>query len=342
MPKRKKIRIGIVGCGKIFDRHIEAITANANDFELVALCDIDKRKLDIRAKEHEVFGFTDYKEMYKIMKGKMDMVSIATPNSCHYDQAIDALKSGYDILVEKPIDFRNKRVEEICAWAKKLKKKAYAVLQVRYNPTVGMVKEALESKLLGDIRSVSLTQRWQRPESYFDSWRADINVGGRTLYEVGIHYLDIIQLLFGLPEVKSSATFNNKHKHVEFEDTVFSIMQFPSGASGSLEVTIASEPSNLECTLSIMGSEGYVEIGGRALDKIERAMFLNQIFEDKWNKLVGRYGKSLEPNSYGTHSGSCPNHPTLYAEIVKDKGIDIAEAINSIKFIERVYEKEIK
>ena len=205
-----------------------------------------------------------------------------------------------------------------------------------------MVKEALGNNLLGDIRSVTLTQRWQRPESYFDSWRADINVGGRTLYEVGIHYMDIIQLLFGLPEVKSSATFNNKHKYVEFEDTVFSILQFPSGASGSLEVTIASEPSNLECTLSVMGSEGYIEVGGRALDKIERAMFLNQIFEDKWNKLVGKFGKSLEPNSYGTHAGSCPNHPTLYAEIAKGKGIDISEAINSIKFIERVYDKEIK
>lgn len=338
----KKFKIGVIGCGTIFDRHIEAIKANSFNYKLVALCDIDKRRLDIRSREYDVPGFTDHKEMLKRMKGKMDLVAIATPNSHHYQQAMDCLVAGMNILVEKPIDFKHQRVKEISKFAKKVGKKAYAVLQVRFNPTVGMVREALNKGFLGDIRSVSLTQRWQRPESYFDSWRADLTVGGRTLYEVGIHYLDIVQLLFGLPRVLSSATFNNKHKHVEFEDTVFSILQFPSGASGSLEVTIASEPSNLECSLSIMGSEGFIKIGGRALDAIERASFASKIFEDKWSNLTKKYGNSLEPNSYGTHAGSCPNHPTLYAEIAAGRGIAIEEAINSIEFIERVYEKEAK
>lgn len=342
MNPGRKFKVGVIGCGTIFDRHIEAINANSENYKLVALCDIDEKKLEIRSKEHDVPGFPSHKEMLSKMKGKMNLVVIATPNSRHFGQAMDSLERGMNILVEKPIDFKHGRVKEIAKYAKKVGKKAYAVLQVRYNPTVGMVKEALDKGYLGDIRSVSLTQRWQRPESYFDSWRADLKIGGRTLYEVGIHYLDIIQLLFGLPKVKSAATFNNKHKHVKFEDTVFSILQFPSGASGSLEVTIASEPSNLECSLSIMGSEGFIKVGGRALDAIDRAMFLSKIFEDKWHTLIKKYGDSLEPNSYGTHAGSCPNHPTLYAEIAKGRGIPIEEAINSIEFIERVYEKEIK
>lgn len=342
MPTSKKYRVGIIGCGTIFDRHIEAIHANNENFKLVALCDIDERKLEHRSKEHDVAGFTDHKEMLKKMRGRLDLIVIATPNSLHFEHATNSLAAGMNILVEKPIDFRHERVEKISKLAKKRGKKAWAVLQVRYNPTVGMIREALSKGYLGDIRSISLTQRWQRPESYFDSWRADINVGGRTLYEVGIHYLDIIQLLFGLPKVKCSVTFNNKHKHVKFEDTVFSILQFPSGASGSLEVTIASEPSNLECSLSIMGSEGFIKVGGRALDAIDRAMFANKIFEGKWHDLSKKYGDSLEPNFYGTHAGSCPNHPTLYAEIAAGRGIAIGEAINSIKFIERVYEKEVK
>lgn len=342
MPARKKHKIGIIGCGVIFERHIEAIKANSDHFELVALCDIDKRKLSTRAKELLIPGFTNHKEMLKKMKGKMDLVTISTPNSFHFEQAVDALNANMNILVEKPIDFKSERVKEIDKLAKKVGKKAYAVLQVRYNPTVNMVKEALKKNLLGDIRSVSLIQRWQRPESYFDSWRADILVGGRTLYEVGIHYLDIIQLLFGLPKALSSATFNNKHKHVQFEDTVFSILQFPSGASGSIEVTIASEPSNLECSLSIMGSEGFIKIGGRALDTIDRAMFLSKIYEERWDSLTKNYEQSLEPNSYGTHAGSCPNHPTIYSEIARGNGINISEAINPIKFIENIYEKEVK
>jgi UDP-N-acetyl-2-amino-2-deoxyglucuronate dehydrogenase len=336
-----KYKVGIIGCGMIFDRHLEAIHANSDHFELVALCDIDPKKTEHRSKEYQVPGFTDYKEMLQKMKGKMTMVTIATPNSLHYQQAIDSLQAGYDILVEKPIDFVESRVQEIANVAKKLQRNAYAVLQVRYNPTVSMVREALDQKLFGDIRSVSLIQRWQRPLSYFESWRADINVGGRTLYEVGIHYLDIVQLLFGVPTVKASASFNNKHKHVTFEDTVFGILQFPDGASGSLEVTIASEPSNLECSIAVLGSEGFIKIGGRALDQVERVMFSNDLVTRKWEKLVANHGESLEPNSYGTHAGSCPNHPTLYQEIGAGNGIKLEDAINSIKFIENVYAKEV-
>lgn len=338
----KKNKIGVIGCGWIFDKHIEAIKTNGDKFELVCLCDIDEKKIKNRAQEYGVPGYTDYKKMLKEMKGKVDFISIATPNSLHYQQAIDALDSGCNVLIEKPIDFNHKRVQEISAHAKKIGRKAYAVLQVRYNPTVGMVKEALELGYLGTIRSVSLIQRWQRPESYFDSWRADLEIGGRTLYEVGIHYLDIVQLLFGLPDIKASASFNNKHKNVKFEDTVFSIFHFPSGASGSCEVTIASEPCNLECSISILGSEGFIKIAGRALDEIEKAMFLNNIYEAKWDALTAKHGKAISPISYGTHSGSCPNHPTLYAEIGKGKGIEVTEAINSIKFIERIYNKEVK
>ena len=342
MKKTTKYQVGIIGCGVIFDRHMQAITANSQDYELVALCDIEQRKVNIRAEEFGVPGFVDYKKMLKDMEGKMNFVVIATPNSLHYDMAMDSMKAGYNILVEKPVDFSHARVKELSDFSRNNNVEAYAVLQVRYNPTVEVIREALNQKFIGDIRSVSLLQRWQRPSQYFDSWRADIRVGGRTLYEVAIHYLDIVQLLFGVPNVIASATFNNKHKHVAFEDTAFSIMRFPNGASGSIEVTIASEPSNLECSLSITGSEGFIKIGGRALDQVEQAIFSNTLLEEKWKNIVTAHGNALEPNSYGTHAGSCPNHPTLYKHIALGEGLKIDETINSIDFIERIYNKEIK
>lgn len=337
----KKYKVGIIGCGVIFDRHIEAIETNKNVYKLVALCDIDVKKADIRALEYKVKGFYDYKKMLVEMKNNMNFVVIATPNSLHYQQAIDSLNSGYDILIEKPVDFSHLRVKEIANLASGLGKKAYAVLQVRYNPTVHMLKEGIQKNFLGTIRSVSLIQRWQRPSSYFDSWRADKKIGGRILYEVGIHYLDIMQYVFGLPNVISSATFNNKHKNVDFEDTVFSILEFPNHESGSIEVTIASEPSNVECSLSVLGSEGYIKIGGRALDKLEVAKFSNSMIESEWLNLGKKYGNSIAPNSYGTHLGSCPNHPYLYSEISKGRGTYVKEAINSVMFIEEIYKKEI-
>lgn len=339
--RHEKYFVGVVGCGNIFPRHLEAIYDNKNKFELVAVTDIDPFKVDVRSKELNIPGFTDYKEMFKKMGNKMNLIALCTPNSFHYEQAMWALDSGYNILVEKPIAFEASAVKKIAQEAKKHELEAYAVLQVRYNPTIELLKKLLRKDIVGDIRSVSLIQRWQRPESYFESWRADINVGGRTLYEVGIHYMDIMQLLFGVPDVKATATFSNKHKNIPFEDTVFSILKFPSGASGSLEVTIASEPKNLECSLSVMGSRGYIKIGGKALDSVEIAEFSSPTLKQMWEEEEKKVGLSLDPNSYGLYSGSCPNHPTLYKEIAQGRGIDISESIDVVKFIEDVYNKEI-
>lgn len=335
-----KKRVGIIGCGHILVRHLESIKLNNNDFELVALCDIDKEVLDKALAENEAKGFLDYKKMLKEMKGKMDFVTIATPNHLHYPMAMDALDSGYDILIEKPIAFEASKVQEIADKAKELGREAYAVLQVRYNPTVKMLKDTLDAGILGDIRSVSFIQRWQRPVGYFKDWRGSVEEGGRSLFEYAIHYLDIIQSMFGVPEVKSTHTFNHKHLEIPFEDTLYSVVEYKNGASGAVEVNVSVEPSNLECSVSIMGSQGYLEIGGNALDQVIRASFETGELEGKWKDIEKAAGKSIAPNSYGTHVGSCPNHPILYGEIAEGNGIKITDAIPSIHFIEKLYEKE--
>jgi UDP-N-acetyl-2-amino-2-deoxyglucuronate dehydrogenase len=333
-------RVGIIGCGHILVRHLESIKLNNNDFELVALCDVDKKVLDEALKENEAEGFTDYKKMLKEMKGKMDFVTIATPNHLHYQMAMDALEAGYDILIEKPIAFKASKVQEISDKAEELGREAYVVLQVRYNPTVKMLKEVMKQGILGDIRSVSFIQRWQRPVGYFQDWRGSIEEGGRLLFEYAIHYLDIIQALFGVPEVKSTHTFNHKHMNIPFEDTLYSVVEYNNGASGAVEVNVAVEPSNLECSVSIMGSQGYLEIGGNALEQVNRASFETGKLEGKWKDIEKGSGKSISPNSYGTHVGSCPNHPILYGEIAEGRGITVTEAIPSIHFIEELYAKE--
>lgn len=339
----KKRKVAIIGCGHILIRHIESINENPKDFELVALCDIDKKTLEKAVKENgNIPGFTDYKKMLKEMKGKVNFVVIATPNYLHYEMAINALKEGYDILIEKPIAFKSLKVKKIQELANKLGREAYCVLQVRYNPTVKMIEEALKKKMLGNIRCVNFIQRWQRPLGYFKDWRGSLDQGGKSLYEYAIHYLDVVQRSFGVPKVKATHTFNHKHMQIPFEDTLYSIVEYNNGVSGSIEVNVAVEPSNLECSISIIGSKGFLKISGNALDKVEKASFETEDLQKKWEQLEKSFGEAITPNSYGTHVGSCPNHPTLYKEIAKGKGFKVSEAVASIKFIEDVYKKEEK
>lgn len=327
----KQYKVGIIGCGAILPRHLEAIEFNDN-FKLVALCDIQDSLVNSLSKKHKVKGYTDYKKM--ITSKEVNFVVVATPNSLHMEQSMFALENGCDIIVEKPVAFTKQEVEKINQIAKQNNQNAYCVLQVRLNPTIQIVKDVINENLLGDIRGVNFIQRWQRPFEYFSGWRAEPFVGGGTLYECGIHYLDVIQHLFGTPKVVDSKVYTVKHKGQPIEDTIYSIFDW-NEFGGTCEVTIAAEPQNLECSLSILGSNGYVKIGGKAFNIIESANFLSHGCRVKYDYILEKYPYSKEPNSYGSYAGSCPNHPEVYANLDKFR---ISESYNVIELIDNIYQ----
>lgn len=327
---KNKYKVGIIGCGSIFPRHLEAINEN-EDFELISICDINSELCDSIAKRLKVKSYPNYKEM--IQQEDVNFIVICTPNSLHFEQSKFALENNCDILVEKPVSFNPDQILEIEKIAKKNSQKAYCVLQVRLNPTVQLVKEVLSSNLLGNIRGVSLIQRWQRPLEYFSGWRAEPLIGGGTLYECGIHYLDVFQYLFGLPKVVSSKSYMTKHKQQLIEDTIYSIVDFGE-YGGTCEVTISAEPQNLETSLSIMGANGYIKIGGKAMNIVESYNFLSNGSKVMYENLIKKFPYSKEPNSYGSYQGSCPNHPELYRNLNK---FEMIESFNVVKLIDDIY-----
>lgn len=323
-------RVGIIGCGKILIRHIESIEQN-NNFELVSVCDINKNKVNKAATAYGASSYTSYKEM--IDEKNLNLIVVATPNSLHFEQAKYALENGCDVIVEKPVSLNPSHVERLSKIASAHNRKAYAVLQVRLNPTVETVKNLLDNGFLGKIRGVSLVQRWQRPFSYFSGWRSEPFVGGGTLYECGIHYMDVVCKMFGRPKVHSAKIYNTKHKHTEIEDTIYSILDFGE-YGGTLEINVSSEPKNLECSISILGEKGYIKIGGHALDRIEEFGFLEEKMNNEFELILASMSCPKEANNYGTHSGSCPNHPALYRRLSE---FDILESKDVICLIDEVY-----
>jgi len=326
-----KYKVGIIGCGAIFPRHLEGIQENKN-FTLKAICDIQKPLVLNESKRLNVSGYTDYIKMIK--NEDLNLVVILSPNSLHLEQALNSLRNGLEILIEKPVSFNTSDLNKIIKASIKHNKNAYCVLQVRLNPVVKIVQEALQKNLLGTIRGFSFTQRWQRPLEYFSGWRGVPEIGGGSLYEVGIHYLDILQLLLGLPKnIICSKVYTTKHKKSQIEDTVYAILDY-GDFGGTIESTIAAEPKNIESSISILGSNGYVKIGGKALNVIESASFLSHEAEKIFNNIVKYNPHSTMPNSYGSYYGSCPNHPEVYKHIYKFK---VQETQNAIKMIEDIY-----
>ena len=328
-----KYKVGIVGCGGIFPRHIEAIEAN-KEFELISVCDIQPTLAKSLGKRYNVSHHTDYQKMIK--NEDVNFIVIATPNVLHKEQAEFALSNKCDVLIEKPVAFNIKDVKAIQKHAEESKQTAYCVLQVRLNPTVHLLKEVLENKLLGEIRGFSFTQRWQRPLEYFSGWRGEPEVGGGILYETGIHYLDILQHLLGAPkEVIATKLYTTKHKSGVIEDTVYSLVDY-GDFGGTIETTIATEPHNIESSISLLGSNGYIKIGGKALNIIESANFLSHGFKLEYDRISKKYDQINQPNSYGSYQGSCPNHPDVYKNL---QNFNLEETYNVITLIEDIYNK---
>ncbi len=327
-----KNKVAIIGCGAIFNRHLVAIQKNKNLYELVAVCDIQSEISDSYGEKYSVKSFSSIDDC--IEKSTADFYVIATPNYLHYEQAKKCILKGKNVLIEKPATLRKTELEEIVALSSEKGVNAYCILQVRLNNSVAAVKKCLDKDFLGKIRGVSMVQRWQRPIEYFSGWRAIPKMGGGTLHEVGIHYIDILQYLLGKPDIVSSQVFNTKHKDVEIEDTIYSLLDF-GDYGGTLEITISAEPHNLECSLSIMGSNGFLR--GKALNVIESYNFLSHGTKKSFEHIMKEYENVtyISPNDYGSYLGSCPNHSNLYRNIEK---FNLEYAIDSLAIVEDIYQ----
>tara|TARA_R110000796_G_C14552518_1_gene434017 strand:+ start:1264 stop:2271 length:1008 start_codon:yes stop_codon:yes gene_type:complete len=326
----KSKKVGIIGCGKIFPRHLKAIQGNP-DYQLVGVCDVHKELVEKRHIETGAKAFVDYRQM--IDSGEVNFVVVATPNSQHFEQAKYALMNQCDALIEKPATINPMQIEILKNIADECHQRVYAVLQVRLNSCIQNLKYLLDNALIGEIRGFGLIQRWQRPSEYFDDWRGHPKVGGGTLHECGIHYLDILCYLLGKPNVLSAKKYNTKHKKTEIEDTVYAMLDYDN-FGGNVEVTISSEPRNLECSLSILTDLGFIKIGGKAMNAFEEVTFLDKNLESKVKSIISRDNFVGTPNSYGSYAGSCPNHPELYKNI---KNFHLIETKNVLQLIDEIY-----
>lgn len=331
-----KYNIAVLGCGAIFGRHLAAIKTNSTHYNLVGVFDPIKELQDKYAKDLAVKSYPNEDAVYN--DDLVNCISILSPNNLHFTQAIKAIKAQKHVILEKPATFSSKDLEDIITAAKQNNVEVFCVLQVRLNPAIIITKMAYEQGFLGKIRSVSLVQRWQRPLDYFSGWRGSMQSGGGILREFAIHYLDAMQFILGqTPTVYAATFYHNKFKNTDVADSVYALFDFDN-FGGTLEVSVASEPKNLECTLSIMCDNGFIKLGGKSLDEI----IISDFLADKDKKaFLNITNQVLEKEiAAPVNLGASPYHPELYRQIIIDKDkFAITETINVIRLIEEIYAK---
>jgi UDP-N-acetyl-2-amino-2-deoxyglucuronate dehydrogenase len=301
----RRIRFGVVGCGRIASRHFEALKAHADRAELAAVCEIDRGRREQAARETGARAYESLDEMLRT--GEIDAVALCTPSGLHPAQAIAAARAGVHVVTEKPMATRwvdGLRMVRACDEAGV---RLFVVKQNRRNATLQLVKKAVEQKRFGRIYMVTINVFWSRPQSYFDSakWRGTWEFDGGALMNQASHYVDLLDWLVG-PVESVQAYVATLARDIQVEDTAMVGVRWRSGALGSVNVTMLTHRQNLEGSITILGETGTVRVGGVAVNEIQHWDFADARPEDQ----------DVKRASYETTSVYGFGHPLYYDNVI--------------------------
>ena len=274
-----RVRLAFVGCGRISRTHFDAIRG-VEDIDLVAVCDVVEERAREAGQLNGVPWFTSYQKMLEDVA--CDAVTIATPSGLHPQHGIMAARAGKHVICEKPMAISLTSADELVQACDEHGVQLFVVKQNRLNPSVQLVKRALDKGRFGRLYVANTTVRWTRPQEYYDQapWRGTWEFDGGAFMNQASHYVDLIQWLAGPVEsvIAKTATLARK---IESEDTGVAVLRFRSGAVGVIEVTMLTYPKNLEGSLTLLGEKGTVRIGGTAVNRIEHWSFADYDDDDK-------------------------------------------------------------
>ncbi|MFT5665421.1 MAG: UDP-N-acetyl-2-amino-2-deoxyglucuronate dehydrogenase [Gammaproteobacteria bacterium] len=328
----RKIRLGLVGCGRISKNHFDSVDQYADDIQLVAVCDSDRSVLKNHQDKYGVAGYSNMEDMLE--KENLDVVSLCTPSGQHPQQTILAASHKVNVITEKPMATRWTDGVEMVKACDKARVRLFVVKQNRRNTTLQLLKKAVDEGRFGRIYMVNINVFWTRPQEYYDmgKWRGTWELDGGAFMNQASHYVDLIDWLIG-PVEKIQAMTGTLARDIEVEDTGVLNIKWRNGALGSMNVTMLAYPKNYEGSITILGETGTVRIGGMAVNEIQTWDFSDE--QD--------YDKSVQQASYETTSVYGFGHPLYYKNVIdvfrgeSEQETDGREGLRSLEVLIAAY-----
>ncbi len=231
----KEIPFAVAGLGRIGWRHAMNIR-NTEGLRLAALCDNDASILKKAEAEFSVPVFDDYSGMLK--QADASAVTLAIPSHLHYDMAMQAIKEGYSLLIEKPI---SETADEAIA-IKQAAERAGVFLTVnqtfRYRPDVLFVRRIVESGVLGKIYQFELCNTLGLTER--TDWQIWKKYNGGQLANLGVHLIDAVLYIL---QQEPSAVYGKLWQILDkgdLEDCLKVVMEFSDECLADVEVVKAT------------------------------------------------------------------------------------------------------
>ncbi|WP_068697715.1 Gfo/Idh/MocA family protein [Paenibacillus yonginensis] len=331
------IRVGIIGTGKIAETHLKAYAQFGGRCQVVALANLS---IDKAAVLRDQFGLDcrlvqDYRELLR--GGELDLVSICTPPHLHAEIAVNSLKAGVHVLIEKPMAMSLEECDRMLEAQAASGRLLSVVGQERYVDRNVKLKAVLESGLAGRIVHAQVESYWWRGLSYYDVWWRGTweKEGGGCTLNHGVHHMDLLQWMMGMPRSVQAVMSNTSHPNSEVEDLSVAVFAYDGGTLAQMTSSVVHHGE--ERQMIFQGERARVSAPWKVYASREREdgfPVRSPELEEEIELFVSR----LEPLKYDGHAGQVDEVLTAIETGSLKVLIDGREGRKTLELITAVYE----
>jgi predicted dehydrogenase len=235
-----KKRIVIVGAGAVINSHIQAIRANADRVELLAVSDLREDRVKEVCELYDIpKGYTDTQQM--IAEQKPDLIHVITPPATHLKLIPECLETGAWVLSEKPLCRSLAEFDVISEAEKRTGNYVSTIFQWRFGSAGKHMKKLIEAEALGKPMVITCNTMWYRTQAYYEApWRGTfVNETGGPTTTLGVHLTDFMLFLMGnWAEVRAIA--DTLDHDIEVEDLSMAHVRFENNARASIVNSVLS------------------------------------------------------------------------------------------------------
>lgn len=257
----EKIDWGIIGCGNVTELKSGPAFSKIDHSKLVAVMRRDGQKAADYARRHGVAKwYSDATQL--ISDPEVNAVYVATPPDTHASYAIEAMRAGKPVYVEKPMARNHQECKEMLRVSEETGMPLFVAYYRRSLPAFLKVKELIDNGILGKPLTVNIRlhlaygEKDQFPDK--QTWHTNPAIAGAGhFYDLASHQFDFLDFLFGpVAEVRGIA--KNLAGFYPAEDTVSATFSFESGVTGTGSWCFVVSPEAEEDVIEISGTKGKV------------------------------------------------------------------------------------
>ena len=328
---------GIVGTGSIADFHAQAI-AQVPGARLCAVSSRDPVKAQAFAKKHGTVAEPSSAAL--LQRPDIGVVCVTTPSGAHEEITVAALAAGKHVLCEKPLEITTAGVDRMIAAAQLHGRWLGAVLPARFGDGARALKNAVKQGRFGRLTLCSAYVKWWRTDDYYRSgkWRGTWALdGGGALMNQGIHAVDLLQWLAGMPVDVAAFAATLGHA-IEVEDTLTVALRFEHGALGTIECATSCLPGSPR-RIELCGTRGSALLED---DRIVRWNF-DEAREGDQTLLSGMGVGAAQSGASDPRAIGVEGHRRVIADMAEAVGqgrppaVDGCEGRKAVALIEKIY-----